>query len=123
MIDCRILDRERRGGTISVGSGVRADKTAYIDTSANVTIGNDVWISEDVMILTHSHDPHTRELSTSPLVVDDDAWIGARVIVLESCSRIGKKSVIGAGSILTHDVPDNQVWAGNPARLIRKLEI
>ena len=46
-------------------------------------------------------------------------WIGARVIVLPGCKRIGAHSVIGAGAVVTHDVPDYAIVGGNPAKVIR----
>ena len=54
------------------------------------------------------------------LVIGDDAWIGANAIVLPGCGRIGRGAVVGAGSVVTRDVPDFAVVAGNPARIIRE---
>ncbi len=59
-------------------------------------------------------------LPPRPLVIGDDAWIGANAIVLPGCGRIGRGAVVGAGSVVTRDVPDFAVVAGNPARLIRE---
>lgn len=53
------------------------------------------------------------------LVIEHDAWIGDGVIITPRCRRIGLGAVIGAGSVVTKDVPDFAVVAGNPARLIR----
>ena len=53
-----------------------------------------------------------------PVVIEDDVWVGARVIVLPGI-RIGKGSVIGAGAIVTKDVPPFSICVGNPARIIR----
>lgn len=55
-----------------------------------------------------------------PLVIEDDVWIGAGSMLLPGCSRIGRGAVIGAGSVVTRDVPAYAVAAGNPARLIRE---
>jgi acetyltransferase-like isoleucine patch superfamily enzyme len=52
------------------------------------------------------------------IVIDDDAWLGFGVIVLDGV-RIGKGAVIGAGSVVTHDVPDNAIAAGVPARVVK----
>lgn len=54
------------------------------------------------------------------LEICDDVWIGAHVIITSGCRKIGKGAVIGAGSIVTHDVPEYTVVAGNPAREIRR---
>ena len=49
----------------------------------------------------------------------EDVWIGARAIVLPGCKRIGAHSIIGAGAVVTHDVPDYAIVGGNPAKVIR----
>ena len=48
------------------------------------------------------------------------SWIGRGVTILGKVNRIGKQVVIGAGAVVTKDIPDYEVWAGNPARFIRK---
>ncbi|MDW8380816.1 MAG: CatB-related O-acetyltransferase [Verrucomicrobiota bacterium] len=55
----------------------------------------------------------------NPLEIGHDVWIGANVIILPKCKRIGNGAVIGAGSVVTKDVPDFAIVAGNPARVIR----
>lgn len=57
--------------------------------------------------------------TTAPLEICGDVWIGARVIVLPGCKRIGAHSIIGAGAVVTHDVPDYAIVGGNPAKVIR----
>jgi len=59
------------------------------------------------------------EVETGSLVIGDDAWLGANAILTPGCSRIGIGAVVGAGSIVTRDVPDFAVVVGNPAKLIR----
>jgi acetyltransferase-like isoleucine patch superfamily enzyme len=63
---------------------------------------------------------HCETLPPRPLVIGDDAWIGANAIVLPGCGRIGRGAVVGAGSVVTRDVPDFAVVAGNPARIVRQ---
>lgn len=58
-------------------------------------------------------------LPDSPLEIGDDVWIGARAIILPGCARIGAHSIIGAGAVVTHDVPDYAIVGGNPAKIIR----
>lgn len=57
--------------------------------------------------------------SKTKLVIGDDVWIGNRVTVLSNCRRIGQGAVIGACSVVTKDVPDYAIVAGNPAKVIR----
>lgn len=55
-----------------------------------------------------------------PQVIEDDVWIGHNVMILPSCRRIGRGSIIGAGAVVTRDVPRYAVIAGNPARVLRE---
>lgn len=59
------------------------------------------------------------DLPKSPLEIKEDVWIGARAIILPGCAYIGAHSIIGAGSVVTHDVPDYAIVGGNPAKIIR----
>ena len=56
------------------------------------------------------------------LTIGDDVWIGRNVIILPGCKQIGKGAVIGAGSVVTHDVPEYAVIGGNPAKVIKYRE-
>ena len=58
---------------------------------------------------------------TSPITIKDGAFIGGNCIILKGVT-IGEKSIIGAGSVVTKSVPDGEIWAGNPAEFIRKLD-
>lgn len=59
------------------------------------------------------------DVATAPLEIGDDAWLGARAILLPGCRRVGRGAVVAAGAVVTRDVPDYAVVAGNPARVIR----
>jgi maltose O-acetyltransferase len=79
-------------------------------------MGPDVMIiTEDHKILSDKFDGYVSE----DVVISDHAWIGARAIILKGV-KIGKYAVIGAGSVVTHNVGDYEIWAGNPAKLIKK---
>jgi acetyltransferase-like isoleucine patch superfamily enzyme len=111
------LTRHGDGHEPVIDPSASIDRTASIDTSGPVVIGAGVDISDDVLILTHSHAKHDRhEVSLGSLTIADGAWVGARAIILPTCHRIGVGSVIGAGAVVTRDVPDGETWAGNPAR-------
>jgi len=84
--------------------------------------GGNVWIWDTDF---HSLDWQIRRKTsagsnTKPIVIGDDVFVGANSIILKGVS-IGDRSVIGAGSVVSRNIPADEVWAGNPARLIRKL--
>lgn len=115
--------------SITIGENVDINHGVEIDYSGGVVIGNRVWISQNVLIETHEHlaESGTKDtwgIKYHPLFVGDDAWIGANAIVLPRVRYIGKGAVIGAGSVVTKDVPDLLVVAGNPARpIIKSIDV
>lgn len=92
-----------------------------------VTIQGGLMMGEDVLFQGGGHkfdDPdlplsEQGDLPDSPLEICEDVWIGARVIVLPGCKKIGAHSIIGAGAVVTHDVPAYAIVAGNPARVLK----
>lgn len=91
---------------------------------AEILIGNRVAIGAEVCFLSASHDYTSRDLPdiAASIIVEDDVWIGARSIILPGVT-IHSGAVIGAGSIVTKDVPPNAVYAGNPAREIKSSRL
>jgi acetyltransferase-like isoleucine patch superfamily enzyme len=67
------------------------------------------------------HDNNSSQVSISPVVIEDDVWIGGNCIILKGV-RIGRAAVIGAGSVVTCNIPEATVWAGNPARFIKGVK-
>lgn len=90
--------------------GLPSHALTYVSTSPVFTVGKNV-LHKNFAALDHKEDP--------VLTIGNDVWIGAGVSVKAGLS-IGDGAVIGAGSVVTHDVPPYEIWAGNPARLIRK---
>ena len=93
---------------------------------ATVTIGNDVQIGPSVQLLTATHplEPGPRRdkwEAAEPIVIGDNVWLGGGVIVCPGVS-IGENTVVGAGAVVTRDLPPNVVAVGNPARIVKKLD-
>lgn len=86
-----------------------------------ITIESDVVITNNCVILSHYFNPNSRTFSVGEIIIGNGSFIGCGTIICKGI-KIGRGSVIGAGSILTHDVGNNELWAGNPARLIKTLE-
>ena len=96
-----------------------------IDVGCDVTIGNNVLIADRVVIRSydgHPADPSKRHLpappeSSKPIIIEDNAWIGQGSFILKGVT-IGSGSIVGAGAVITKDVPPNSLAVGNPARCI-----
>ena len=92
-----------------------------IDVTDSVTLEKNVILSHDCEIIRHEHDfgrDRTKLGSHSPLVIHEGVFLGCHVIILEGCHEVGAWSVIGAGSVITKDVPNYAIVAGNPARQV-----
>ncbi|HEY8900000.1 MAG TPA: acyltransferase [Chthoniobacterales bacterium] len=130
---------EASDSRISVGDNVYVGGGTVVDCTLAITIEDDVLISyggviadsdnHDIRYSVRKHDLKAwrnggftdwEQRPRSPIVIKKGAWIGARVIVLKGVT-IGEGAVIGAGSVVTKDVPDWTVAAGNPARVIREI--
>lgn len=113
------------GYNITLGKSFYANFDCVLLDVNPITIGDRVLLGPGVHIYTASHpvDPEIRRTFKElgkPVVIEDDVWIGGGAILLPGV-RIGQGSVIGAGSVVTKDVPPRTVAAGNPCRPIRKL--
>lgn len=102
--------------------------TIYIDNSGDITLGKGVSIARGVCILTHEH-YHNKDISIETaganiysLEIGDDVMLGMNAMILPQVRKIGKGAVIGAGTVLTKDVGEYEIWAGNPGRQIGMRE-
>src|SRR5665648_3914 len=91
-----------------------------------VTIGNDVMLAQNIVLsgLNHGYEavsitPHKQPVMKAKITIEDEAWIGANVVVVAGVT-IGKHAVIAAGSIVTRNIPPYSVAVGNPARIIKQ---
>ena len=98
-------------------------QTDRIDVRAPLTIGDYVILGDSASIITCSHDTDDPEWKFKPygLEIEDYVWIATRAMILPSCRKIGRGAVIGAGAVVSADVPPFSVVVGNPARVVRRL--
>lgn len=102
------------------------DGEIFMDTQAQITIGKDTFMGHGVKILTGSHDytkfgeERQRTLIPKPVIIGRGVWIASFAIILPGVT-IGDYSVIGAGSVVTHNIPPYVLAAGNPCRIIKKI--
>lgn len=118
-----------RGVDFGSGKYVRIGDNSNLGvrcTAHHVTIGKDVMMGADVLMLNSNHRfdrldiPMMYQGYTSPeeIIVGDDVWIGARVIILPGV-KIGRGVILAAGAVVTKDVPEYAIAGGNPARIIK----
>lgn len=113
------------GCNISIGEDFFANFNLTILDEAAVTIGNNVFIGPNVSIYTACHpiDPDHRNTCAEwaePVTIGNNVWIGGSVTILPGVS-VGDDCVIGAGSVVTRDIPPRSVAAGNPAKVIKHI--
>jgi acetyltransferase-like isoleucine patch superfamily enzyme len=93
-----------------------------------VKVGNDVRLAQNVVLsgLNHNYTEincpiHKQGVSTKPIVIEDESWIGANVVIVPGIT-IGRHSIVAAGSVVTKNIPAYCVAAGNPARLLKRYD-
>jgi lipopolysaccharide O-acetyltransferase len=114
---------------IVIGDGTKIQPHVHIAAARSVRIGAEVLMASHVYITDHDHDysdPASPVVSNNRLVVDpvtieDRVWLGERVMVLKGVT-IGESSIVGAGSIVTKDVPPFSIAVGAPARIISRYD-
>ncbi|WMT43289.1 sugar O-acetyltransferase [Paenibacillus sp. D2_2] len=128
-----------------VGENVYIESNFRCEFGFNISIGNDVYINHDMIILdcnevkigndvyigpraglyaaNHAEDPYERAdkgVYSAPIILEDNVWLGGDVKITQGVT-IGKNSIIGAGSVVTKDIPPNSIAAGIPCKVIRPI--
>lgn len=110
----------KEGSKIIIGDNCGFSGT-IIASSKYIKIGNNVRCGANTMITdTDWHTDDYRTSSDKPIIIEDNVWLGYGVKVLKGVC-IGKNSLIGAGSIVTNNIPSNVIAAGNPCKIIRNI--
>ncbi|MBW1795541.1 MAG: N-acetyltransferase [Deltaproteobacteria bacterium] len=131
---CSIGDNTRIGAFVEIQKGSKIGNNCKISSHSficeGVTIEDNVFIGHNVTFINDRYpmatsaagDLQTEEdWSVVPTLIEEGASIGSSATVL--CGiRIGKKTFVGAGSVVTKDIPAGEIWAGNPARFLRKAD-
>ena len=113
------------GYNIEIGENFYANVNCVILDGAKVTFGNNVFIAPNCGFYTAGHPLDVAQRNQGleyayPITIGNNVWIGAQACILPGVT-IGDNTVIGAGSVVTKDIPANVVAAGNPCRVIRKI--
>lgn len=111
------------GKNIHLGQGSFINMNCNFIDDGQIIVGKKVLFGPAVTVVTVGHpvNPQMREyMYTDPVVIGDNVWIGANVTVCPGV-KIGENSVIGAGSVVTRDIPANCVAVGNPCRVLREI--
>ena len=107
---------------IKIGRNVFINSNLLAMARGGITIEDDVMIAANVSLISNNHDPYERQVLTcKPVTIKQGAWIGAGATILPGVT-VGKYAIVGAASVVTHDVPDYVVVVGNPAKVIKTLD-
>lgn len=114
-----------RAGKIEIGRGTYINRYTVLDAHHQIRIGRDVMIGTHAFITDGNHGTaagssvKSQPMTVASVVIEDEAWIGSHVTILPGVS-IGRGAVVGAGSVVTHDVPANSIAFGAPAKVRRQ---
>ncbi len=114
---------------ITIGDNCNIGQRLSLLAGGKITIGNHVLMASDILITSENHsiNPEDKKhymdqpLQCADVEIKDGCWIGEKVCIMPGVT-IGKKCVIGAGSIVTKSIPDYSIAVGNPARVIKKYD-
>ena len=131
---CSVGDNTRIGAFVEIQKGAAIGKNCKISSHTficeGVTVQDNVFIGHNVTFINDKYPRATRadgslqteeDWSVVPTLVESDASIGSSVSILCGVT-IGAGAIVGAGSVVTKDVPPGEIWAGNPARFVRKAD-
>lgn len=128
IIQPNVINVRTPGAEVIMGNNVGISGST-ISASEKIEIGDNVLIGSGCVICDSDAHPikyternDNSKTKTSPIKIESDVFIGARCLILKGV-HIGKGSVVGAGSVVTHDIPPMQIWCGNPARFVKDITL
>lgn len=128
--DTRLILHTYQDGVIKIGNNVGIANSAIVSMN-HIEIEDDVFIGGSCKIWdTDFHSlylekrlmPYDTDINSKPILIKEGAFIGGNTIILKGVT-VGERSIVGAGSVVTKNIPDGEIWAGNPAKFIRKVEL
>jgi acetyltransferase-like isoleucine patch superfamily enzyme len=126
-VDFRIWHPYSDDCFIKVGNSVFIGHACEFVCNSSITIGNDCLIASKTTFNTTGHEfkkhdkIHQQPITTKEIILQDDVWIGTSCVIMQGVT-IGEGSVIAAGSVVNKSIPPYEVWAGVPARFIKKRD-
>lgn len=118
-----IKDPYLKSNVILIGNNVFIGRNCEFNCSNSISVGDNCLIASNTTFvdINHSMDKefliNSQPIKSQPIIIEEDVWIGSGSTILIGV-RIGKGSVIGAGSVVNKSVPDYEIWAGLPAKKI-----
>lgn len=125
---------DKSSPVIIIGIDCQINDSVHIAAGESVKLGDNVLIASRVFITDLNHGTYvgenqshpasicrTRELSTTPVCIESNVWLGEGVVVLPGVT-IGKSSIIGANSVVTKSIPEHSIAVGNPAKVIKQFD-
>ncbi len=110
-----------RAKNVKIGKNVVVMNNCLMMSAGGITIEDNVLVAANSQLISNNHDLYKRSIITcKPIHLKSNCWIGAGSTILPGVT-IGKNAVVGAGSVVTKDVPDDCIAVGNPAKVIKKI--
>ena len=113
---------------LTIGDNVYIGDFAAILCADSISIGDNTLIADNLLITDENHGTenngvpyHAQPLHTKPVSIGKNVWIGANVVVLPGIT-VGDNAIIGAGAIVTRDIPPNAIAVGNPAKIVKYVD-